>query len=320
MVETRSGKISLVDLIALVVIALVLGCMVLPSTRYAREASKRSGCQNNLRQLCLAAINFETQTQKLPANRQYRSSPNGPATMGWIYDLLPFLEQQTTYDRLKRNPLDLSANEARIVILQCPQDSTLYRPTDISYAVNSGCPNNLEDNFDVPPNGVSDDLTGPPPAARASMANCKDGSGQTFLYVENYNAQRWNEERFHHPEHSREYFNAVHWLPVNEKSLGLVFQAGPRTAKNQLWPINEGDPREWGPEFARPSSEHPGGFQAVFVGGNTRYLSEAIDYAVYAQLLSSHGARTLDPRDQTPKKSASIRAWQTKPLAPQQYE
>ena len=43
--------------------------------------------------------------------------------------------------------------------------------------------------------------------------------------------------------------------------------------------------------FRRPASNHPEIFQVVFVGGNTKALSETIDYRVYQQLMTPNGMK-----------------------------
>ena len=47
---------------------------------------------------------------------------------------------------------------------------------------------------------------------------------------------------------------------------------------------------------ARPASNHPGGVIVAFVGGNTRFLREDIDYPVYCLLMTSDGANCTGPR------------------------
>lgn len=46
---------------------------------------------------------------------------------------------------------------------------------------------------------------------------------------------------------------------------------------------------------ARPSSNHPGGVNAMFCDGHSRFLSQDIDYQVYCLLMSSYGAQVLPP-------------------------
>lgn len=320
--EVHRPQIRLVEVLVVIALVGVLVGLTLPAVQFGNGASRRSACQNNLRQIVMAATNFEVTAQKLPANRQFRRTQNGEITVGWTYDLLPYMEQQTIYDRLKADASDKLANEARISTLICPNDPTIERPTDTSYMVNGGCPNRLSDNYDVAANGVGDDLAGSyVPSQRATSKACKDGTTQTLYYVENCNAQRWNEDYYHQPLESREYFHALGWLPVAEGKLKNVFHSVRPKSKNLfLWGINDGGLQESGPEFARPSSAHPGGFQAAFVGGNTRYLSDSIDYVVYAQLLSSDGFRTVDPSDTSEDRTGAIRAWQGKILTPPSYE
>jgi hypothetical protein len=57
--------------------------------------------------------------------------------------------------------------------------------------------------------------------------------------------------------------------------------------------------------YARPASAHPEVFNAVFAGGNTRTINEAIEYRVYQQLMTPNGAKCVWP-DSPPISSASI--------------
>jgi prepilin-type processing-associated H-X9-DG protein len=50
-----------------------------------------------------------------------------------------------------------------------------------------------------------------------------------------------------------------------------------------------------GLEWARPSSYHPGGVNAVFADGRTVFLNEEITYYVYQQLMTPHGTESDMP-------------------------
>lgn len=97
--QNRSG-LTLVEL--LVALALVGGllALLLPAVQMAREAVRASECKNHLRQIGLAAAMHHDAHQHLPTNgwgyrwvgqrdRGFGRSQPG----GWIFNLLPFVEQ-----------------------------------------------------------------------------------------------------------------------------------------------------------------------------------------------------------------------------------
>jgi len=91
----------------LVVIAIIgiLVALLLPAIQAAREAARRIQCKNNLKQLGLGALNHESTHGFFPSGGwSYDWGPdpdrgfgaNQPA--GWMYSLLPFIEQQNLHD------------------------------------------------------------------------------------------------------------------------------------------------------------------------------------------------------------------------------
>jgi type II secretory pathway pseudopilin PulG len=95
----------------MVVIAIiaVLVTLVLPAIQAAREASRRASCGNNLKQLALACQSHITSFGHYPTGG-WNSAPTsilmiGPGRGsdwrqpgGWAYTLLPYMEQQATFD------------------------------------------------------------------------------------------------------------------------------------------------------------------------------------------------------------------------------
>lgn len=104
----RNNGFTLVELLVVIAIIGVLVALLLPAVQAAREAARRMQCQNNLRQLGLAAHNFESANRGFPMapyNPAFAWMPNKPFAFpnGWPAQLLNFLEQSNVHDRYNFN-------------------------------------------------------------------------------------------------------------------------------------------------------------------------------------------------------------------------
>ena len=85
---------TLVELLVVIAIIGILVALLLPAIQSAREAARRSGCTNNLRQLALANLNYECMHKQFPYARKYDLWD----AYTWTQLILPQLEQQAVYD------------------------------------------------------------------------------------------------------------------------------------------------------------------------------------------------------------------------------
>ena len=145
----RLRGFTLVELLVVIAIIGILVALLLPAIQAAREAARRSQCQNHLKQIGLAILNHEgtrrvfptgggdiwpnvedyladTETVSDPTKR--KGPPNGPERQGlsWAYQILPYLEEGAIRDLTTQDRL----NEALVTIYFCPSRRAPRRVLD----------------------------------------------------------------------------------------------------------------------------------------------------------------------------------------------
>ena len=121
--QPRRGLTILGVVLTLVILA-VLVALLLPATRSARPAARRTQCANNLKQVVLAFHSYHDDYQALPP--AYTVDANGKPLHSWRTLLLPYLDEEAVYSKIDlTKPWDDPANAAacntRLAIYQCPE-------------------------------------------------------------------------------------------------------------------------------------------------------------------------------------------------------
>jgi hypothetical protein len=90
-------------LVVISIIGVVVG-LLLPAVQAAREAARRMQCQSHLKQLGLAALNFDSAHRRFPSGGwgyQWQGFADVSSLAGqpgsWTFSLLPFVEQDSLY-------------------------------------------------------------------------------------------------------------------------------------------------------------------------------------------------------------------------------
>ncbi|MCH2113395.1 MAG: DUF1559 domain-containing protein [Pirellulales bacterium] len=94
------GGFTLVELLVVIAIIGVLVALLLPAVQAAREAARRTQCNNKLRQLGLALHTYHGANRQLPYASTVSPFWKQGKTHLWTDFILPFVEQANVYDQL----------------------------------------------------------------------------------------------------------------------------------------------------------------------------------------------------------------------------
>ncbi len=216
---------TLVELLVVIAIIGVLVALLLPAVQAARESARRLHCQNNLKNVALACLNYESAKGELPPG-SVNTRKRQASGLGWPVHILPYIEQSTVSEEAlakykeERDAYDRVMDELNSLLppmYLCPSDPDLENQREkygnanrkaMSYAGVSGsyysrtgfCPRTKAGgHFCVWGNPSSSDLLGPNNYDgllimdwTVALKQVTDGTSHTFLIGErNYQIRTW---------------------------------------------------------------------------------------------------------------------------------
>jgi prepilin-type N-terminal cleavage/methylation domain-containing protein/prepilin-type processing-associated H-X9-DG protein len=137
----RRRGFTLIELLVVIAIIAVLIGLLLPAVQKVREAAAMTQCKNNLHQLALACMNYESANGSFPAGSVFRRGP--PRNLfdyyeTWSISILPYVEQDNLFKLWDvntpnaipdaQNPRMAQLRQTQLKVYTCPSDPTAFSP------------------------------------------------------------------------------------------------------------------------------------------------------------------------------------------------
>jgi prepilin-type N-terminal cleavage/methylation domain-containing protein len=274
--QGRRCGVTLIELLVVVAIIGVLVALLLPAVQSAREAARRSRCQNNLHQIGTALHVYHGAQRHFPVGCIEKRVPvTKPAgrQLAWSATLLPQLEEESLWQQVDFTSAYDSADNANAAVVivatfLCPSTTRMAAGRDGAIVANT-----ISTSASTAYRGAAIDYGGIYGAAQVApsangvflydravkIADITDGTSHTLAVAED---------------------SGRGWLMNGEWINGEnVYDVGGQINKlqdNEIW------------------SDHPGGAMALSCDGSVAFLDESIDLAALRSLCTRAGNESVD--------------------------
>jgi len=309
MIRRYSKGFTLIELLVVIAIIAILVALLLPAVQQAREAARRSQCQNNLKQMGLALHNYHEMKGMFPPGFARIAGSSTRLGWGWGTMLLPMLDQGSLYNSLNTgmNPItaagDMTTIPAAPTAIQLAVMTPLpvFRcPSDVGPRLNSNRGNHATSNYHGiagTNNTVVNNVQGDPgmttPGGHAGVffgssstriRDITDGTTNTIGITEIALGQvRANIGTFQYK------YNGAIWSGVyaDGKSSSVVETLN-SSVKGINTPSNASGDSAW-----CNSSFHPGGLYGLRMDGSVKFLSDNLAGSVLMNLANKSDGNVL---------------------------
>jgi prepilin-type N-terminal cleavage/methylation domain-containing protein/prepilin-type processing-associated H-X9-DG protein len=306
---------TLIELLVVIAIIAVLIGLLLPAVQSAREAARRAQCVNNLKQLALSAMNYESSVGTFPMGdhmgRDYTSSPPGLARQdfGHFVALTLFYEQGGIFNALNSSIMIYEAPNSTVNgfannLMWCPSDGIIaglrypgmagdgwdcspVPMTFSSYAANGGVllywysdPNlsTMQGIFGHNGNVINGGTANFPPVRIASIT---DGTSNTFMYGEHAHSKILALGTVVNGSANTDYYGINWWTSgqPGDTTFSSIFPPNYFSTEAQSDAANA-QPQivvTQGNFVDTITSLHPGGANFAFCDGSVKFIKNAVN-------------------------------------------
>lgn len=254
---------TLVELLVVIAIISILVGLLMPAVMNAQNEARRAQCQENLRNVAMALVNFESSKNYFPGYvNSFRSQKRT-----WFTMILEQLGAGDLYKTVATTTAEKPFSETpHLSVLNCPSDSRIKCKQ--SYRINGGMDGASGGDKKWRITGLSFDLTGSAKNdLKVGISQIVDGAANTVLVGEDAN-------------------NRSDWFLDKGPFQNCLMYTSDTDWGNKQFIINRNmDSTDTSIKIARPSSRHRGVALVAFADTHVISLKDSIQYNTYKMIM-----------------------------------
>jgi prepilin-type N-terminal cleavage/methylation domain-containing protein/prepilin-type processing-associated H-X9-DG protein len=304
----RARGFSLIELLVVIAIIGLLIALLLPAVQSAREAARRAQCINNLKQLGLAVVNYESAHGVLPPGSlatPFEAQPGLTWGLSTLVRILPFFDSSALYNSANFSLQAITTANGTVAanglsVFWCPSDPFVSESNDVAFDYGApagavimqrhtsygGCQGTWSVEI-LPSNPTYQaqlaDMNGVIYSHSATrIADITDGTGATILFAETaYGKIPKASERL-----------SSRWWNSGFVADSMVTTYYPLNAALKGVPYLRSTYEPW---IMAAGSFHPGGANVGFCDGSVRFVKDTVESVAFDPTTGAVPAFVLDP-------------------------